>query len=90
MRPEMTTVAEPVATAADLVPGTRYRVRGEDCCLEVEFDAELVHAAAQGEVDAWAPAEVDRDEVVWPAPVTYWSNGVRLLGHQTWEEVVEP
>lgn len=48
----------------------------KDCCLEVAFRAEPVLIVGDGEIDPFTG-----EEVGWPSPRIYWSNGVVTDGH---------
>lgn len=52
-----------------------------DCCVDVCMDAEPLLEVAQGDVDPFTG-----EEVVWPAPRVYWSNGAITDGHWTRDE----
>lgn len=49
---------------------TKLNNHARDCCLEVAVDAEPVLVIQDGELDPFTD-----DEVGWPSPRVYWSNG---------------
>ena len=54
----------------DLIEGTQYQVKIEDCCINAEFTAVFLRYEANSEFE---DAEEQRDY-----GKTYWSNGVTL------------
>lgn len=47
----------------------------DDCCVQVHIAAEPVLVLAGGDVDPFTG-----EEVGWPFPVVYWSNGTVTAG----------
>jgi hypothetical protein len=65
----------------ELILGTEYRINAKDCCLELQFIATLERILFEGD-------QLDAGEKVsWPAPITWWSNGLRLDGNFYAEKV---
>ena len=50
-----------------------------DCCVKVAFDADILLVISEGEFDPIA-----NEEIGWPFPRVYWSNG--LVSDGVWNE----
>ena len=66
----------PVSLVADFLAERGPVQAAKDCCLEVAFRAEPVLIVDDGEIDPFTG-----EEVGWPSPRIYWSNGVVTDGH---------